>query len=726
MDHAGRLAVDHAVRAALLSVVLLLACAVTARAACPSYAPTSSVISWISIKACGAIGDGSADDTAAIQAAIDYAFAHNLSAVYCPAGVYKVSSTIYLDPPGNLRTSWSTPTMFQFAMAFFGDPKSSGAQPLTATPSCQISATFDDGVALVVGPGQGMRVSDIAVRGPNSAYRCNLSPDGVGIGIAGGNGGASDTLIQNTFVRYFFALYKTSVNGGVLSDSNSFDHVGGFDGCYGIYLSGTQSFINNINTPYFGNVTYALLNSYGHQTQVIGGNLSTNTNQSHAFTISSVVAANCGGYTFCLTAVVASPDAYIPNVYDSFEILTTHFGLIPFKMTAWDAGASTISLTALETWLDTNYGHNGYWFNNDIYDEVNAATTLYASERIRAIQGVGVELDGTHIENDQSCTTFYDSATVWGGQNSSELRNVFFNYNISLPEGATLANKYCQQAFPFIDLNQGSLRLSGGDWSPGAGTTNYPLNFDTVIGSDIRGVQLNATALFNFRFNDTGGATSRAYSQIDVTDNVLSTVARGAGVWDQDYFSPHSWYNQSELTVPFCGYEPCPSATPNLSPTLYALVSGSLGALGTYPAIACRTVFKSLDWNTTSPAGGKLWLRSASCPGWSYGQNLTDATVGGTVTWSYKRGSSDLYLDSGTMGWMAPGLGISIDNGEGDQPYTVTGVYPYLGYVTVIWAGANGGNAGGNSVGLQGATDQVYSCASSCTIGQEAYSWTAY
>jgi hypothetical protein len=36
---------------------------------------------------------------------------------------------------------------------------------------------------------------------------------------------------------------------------------------------------------------------------------------------------------------------------------------------------------------------------------------------------------------------------------------------------------------------------------------------------------------------------------------------------------------------------------------------------------------------------------------------------------------------------MFAGLGISIDIGSGAQTYTATGAYPYLGYVTVIWAG---------------------------------------
>jgi hypothetical protein len=65
---------------------------------------------WVNIKdpTFGAMGNGSHDDTAAIQAAVDYAFAHNRNAVYCPAGTYKISNTIFLDPPNNMRTvTWA-------------------------------------------------------------------------------------------------------------------------------------------------------------------------------------------------------------------------------------------------------------------------------------------------------------------------------------------------------------------------------------------------------------------------------------------------------------------------------------------------------------------------------------------------------------------------------------------------------------------------------------------
>jgi hypothetical protein len=86
--------------------------------------------------------------------------------------------------------------------------------------------------------------------------------------------------------------------------------------------------------------------------------------------------------------------------------------------------------------------------------------------------------------------------------------------------------------------------------------------------------------------------------------------------------------------------------------------------------------------------------------------------VGGTITYSGTSGSAVLNLDANTLKWMFPGLGITL----GSDTYIVTGVYPVLGYVTVVSAAAD--------LGTPLSTN--YSCSSSCSIGQAAYSWTAY
>jgi hypothetical protein len=942
---------------------------------------------WVNIKspAFGAIGDAVHDDTAAIQAAIDYAFNNNLAAVYCPAGTYKVSNTIWLDPPNNERATYfsgagyisgttltvtsvtanslavgdyvsgtgvtpatiitalgtgtggtgtytlnnsmtigssgspvaltanspATAPQFSFTMSFFGDP--SGGGPYFS--GCRIKPTFDNAIAFVVGPGQYMRVSDVAVVGPNSGtstYRGNLPPTGVGFGVTCNSGGTHSTLFEQTKADFFYANYKTCALGnGALSDANSWRKVEARGGYYGIYISGTQAYIDDIIEPELFDNTVALEDSYSKQVKVFGGNLSAGTAASNAFAITSVRQFGCGATDLCIQATIASPDGYISNVYNAYAILTPHYGLIPFTLTSWNPATGIIQLKNLRAWLYSNYGKVSWNVNNRLISEVEAATTLYAAEQVYAAHGQGIQLDGVHLENPAACTALFVGSAVWSGQTTNELTNVYFNYDPTT--AAAGARQYCQLAFPFVaDYAAGPIKISGGNWGAAAGSvgTANPYLVDVGSLSTLAGTQLGASGnfpRFNVRFNDPNAYGQLSNSLNGVLYYQMATVARAAGQWDMDYFLPASLalqpsggqgpvggliLNIGEAQSSYCGDEPCPWATPNLSPSLFSLVcpgtisggtsvgaavscSGSLGYLGTYPPVACRTVFKSLDWNTnvdTAPgnsATGPVFRRSASCPGWSYGQDITTGTVGGgpiqgqlygsisgttltvqfmwtgsisvgdyivgpgiptgtlitalgtgsggagtyalnssvsiaattlnanmpqnaivtgsiagntlTVTavasgtlapgdtitgsgiaagtviiagsggvgtytlnnsrtvasetitvpaiaWVYDRGSSDLYLDAATMQWMFPGLGISIDPGDGGgtRPYTVTGVYPQLGYVTVIYAGDARGSAGGNSVALQGSNSQEYSCASACTIGQTPFAWTAY
>ncbi|CAG7653484.1 right-handed parallel beta-helix repeat-containing protein [Paenibacillus allorhizosphaerae] len=55
---------------------------------------TSSGIALYNVKDFGAAGDGTADDTAAIQAALDYAYAQGGGTVYVPGGIYPITATL--------------------------------------------------------------------------------------------------------------------------------------------------------------------------------------------------------------------------------------------------------------------------------------------------------------------------------------------------------------------------------------------------------------------------------------------------------------------------------------------------------------------------------------------------------------------------------------------------------------------------------------------------------
>src|SRR5262249_44398176 len=110
---------------------------------------------------------------------------------------------------------------------------------------CQIRPTFNDKVALWVGPGQGMKVSGVQILGPGGAYRGAQNGAGVGIGIAGGNGGASRTLIENVWIENFYACIETGANGNqFLADSNSFRKFSCENAHVGVWYNGNQNDIN--------------------------------------------------------------------------------------------------------------------------------------------------------------------------------------------------------------------------------------------------------------------------------------------------------------------------------------------------------------------------------------------------------------------------------------------------------------------------------------------------
>jgi hypothetical protein len=697
---------------------------------------------WVNIKspAFGAYGDGKHDDTAAIQAAIDHAFAQGLTGVYCPRGNYKTSSTIYLDPPGNMRTSGRPhPTIFQFSMSFFGDP-AGGVMPAGGA-GCTIAPTFDNDVGLLVGPGQGMRVSDMAIFGPGGGYRGNQPYNGVGIGLSGGNGGSSVNLIENTTVSNFYSCYMTSANGWqantdmALNDSNTFRKVSGGNCHYGIKFFGTQSFIDDVIEPRIGGTTIAIDDEISHQVNIIGGNLSAGDGLHNTFAWSNVVYhGGCPNYGLCIDVRFASPDAnLLAGLYDSFVAITSDHGAVPLQLISIDSSGSAV-LAVWNAWLYQNYGNNANGgIGAALLSSIAAVPSVYASERVVVAKGFGLTLEGVHVENPSACSTLLELSSSWGGQVTNELRDIYFNTDITAPAG--VENAACQQSFPLIggssqrfsSSGPGSVFLRGGNYD----SSSYPINIDLGFQAQIRGDLLN-NARFNLRVWDDAG---HSYGQVarpipfdpsgHPSLNQVPTAARGIGWWDNDYSqsagavsSPQMFQINGELTSPFCGYESCGYAIPNLSPTLLSLVCpganlsscGPLGPLGSYPPIACRTVFKSMDWNTGAVA--HPFLRSASCPGYSYGQNLTDSLVGGTITYQGTYGSSVVYLDANTMNWMFPGLTVTLDG----DPYTVTSVYPSFGYVSVIYAGDPAG----------GLLQRSYSCSSSCSIGQASFAWTAY
>jgi hypothetical protein len=155
-------------------------------------------------------------------------------------------------------------------------------------------------------------------------------------------------------------------------------------------------------------------------------------------------------------------------------------------------------------------------------------------------------------------------------------------------------------------------------------------------------------------------------------------MGRGAGEWDSTPFLPTGSGNPHYAAgrvnhVPFQGFAPARHAMPRLAKAqLDAILSGP-GDLGTYPCLHGETTYAVVD-DAAGPAT-PMFARSFHRL-WSYGQDLT-------ISWGY-RGLSNI-VSMSDLSRMFAGLVIILDNGvDGDQVYIVTGVYPSLGYVTVL------------------------------------------
>lgn len=149
----------------------------------------------ISVKDFGAVGDGVADDTAAIQSAIDAMDAY--SALYFPAGNYKVTSKITFDPPQN-------------NVGFFGDGAS-------ATTLRYAGAVAND---------------DCFVFGTSGAQRAGWSISGIRF--------ISDTVMSAGAGVHAYAINRSTWRDVVFSDqdANSNFYIGvWFDGADMVQVS---------------------------------------------------------------------------------------------------------------------------------------------------------------------------------------------------------------------------------------------------------------------------------------------------------------------------------------------------------------------------------------------------------------------------------------------------------------------------------------------------------
>lgn len=247
---------------------------------------SGSGLDWVSVKDHGAIGDGTTDDTAAVQAAINSLPAAG-GVVYAPTGTYKLTSAL---------TARSKLTIM-------GDGDSATVFYQTSTTANGITGVDIDRLALVrikiLGPGSGSGVGVALTRSANAAttyldfqdlYVASFGSDGIAVsnsivsrfarvisetngghgfnlyGVNGGASGTSNSLIScygngNTQAgfRMFNATYSSF--NSCAADSNGIGYL--IDSCQGVSLfgCGAESQVNR-STSYPG-TSFKIVGGYG-------------------------------------------------------------------------------------------------------------------------------------------------------------------------------------------------------------------------------------------------------------------------------------------------------------------------------------------------------------------------------------------------------------------------------------------------------------------------------
>jgi hypothetical protein len=124
-----------------------------------------------SVKDFGAVGDGVTDDTAAIQAAIDWAVYQNqssggfsLGSVYMPGGIYKISKTLQLGYGESFHS-----------VHLYGDGKRANNGASIGNNFCGtgIITTFNNAPAIAVNGGRGTTIKDLSIMGLNYNWITN-------------------------------------------------------------------------------------------------------------------------------------------------------------------------------------------------------------------------------------------------------------------------------------------------------------------------------------------------------------------------------------------------------------------------------------------------------------------------------------------------------------------------------------------------------------------------
>jgi hypothetical protein len=666
---------------------------------------------------------GGSDATACVQAAIDYAYNNGYQNIYCPGNsTLHTSGPIYLDPPGNLRSNLTNPTIFGFSLSFIGQGESGG------NGGCRIYPSSNSFIAFWVGPGTGMKVGNIEIIGPTGSYRGEQSSSGAGIAVSGGNGGAVKTSMDGVDVENEYICYSFSPNNASLAETNTLIKATCENAFVGVLNLSGNSDVNSCYDCEFG-ATYGVATR--KPWNIYGGNISAQ-GKYNTFGVSSTSSIAYSAPYYQFTTTVASPDTYMANgnVYSGFAMTTAHYGVVPLDLISYNSTTDVATFGVRQDWaLGFNYYGNPT-SNSTLATDLQAVTSVYAVERIWTLLGP-VNVTGLWVENASSATTLLDEtgtqSVCLNCDGPSHLSGIRFGYDIGLTGQTSEPYFYIQQTFPFIAVGGTVVEMDDSAGGEQTSASDRVLITQSLVGASFTYGRQGATntsyvmfapnlqvSLYGYGFTgnnyqnnfDAGGFGRFAESLW--LDSMGATNATNAMRY------------QGWQAAPTWGYKPALDISPCLSPSQLTTLEGTLptfttGASISYPLVYGGTLYRICDW-TGVPA--HMFVAS-NHHFYSYGQNLTTTNVT-AASWSYTAGSNVVYMSANLIARMFNGLEVQLNNGSSTYTYMVKGVYPSLGYVTVVNINLQTGTDGGYGF-LEGTIGTAYS---GTTVGQESYSFT--
>lgn len=673
---------------------------------------------------------GAIDCSAAVQAAIDAAYAQRISTVYMPSGLYRWNSTVYLDPPSNLRTgplsgapgAW----VYSFSLALVGEQGNSGNYEAMGT---QIRFYGTNSSALWVGPGNGMYVGYMTIRyeGTMNVDRFiigaqrTLSSLVAGISIAGGNAGSSRTLIERVGLINFYVGVDGDRNFDTLGDSITLFKCWIKQCYFGVYLYGTQNYIVHLIECNINDCANAVRN-VGVRVKISGGNYSTDSVVGHKHALSSISSVTVGTETadggatvdtLTFTAVLASPGSEMQYgiLYDIGVIKTTNYGWIPLHMTAWNHGTSTATFKVRKEWITSHYPFAHPISTTDLQTEIQAATHVWITTYVRLFIGGGFAVSDIHVENQFTCTCLCDQEyTVTGAASLISIYDgVYINYDVGhdsleLTDNVWFPTYACQQVFPFIKTRLPTI-FRGGQFISGSGSK--PFLLEMYGNQNVVSFQEMVMPRMNVR-------------ETMVDNGYLSTVDAysvrvfGGPIADRSYYSSGSdttfnMKNKGLMRHPMYGNRPAPYVIPRLLPSTVTAIESNTGSMAPMHGEA---YYQVVDY---SSGRRKYAFVKSAARGYTYAADLTL-----TGTWQTK-GRSPVITFSNTSDHAKMFVGLVLilpaaDTDGFDRHVMVTGWYPATvtsnAYITVnnldnnteggVGFGTSGTVYDGTTLGQQG------------------------